>query len=248
MISDKLLKSALITVATAALVACGGTDPVAGDGDSVGSGPLLPLGVGNRWEYRVTDSDGVVTQKRTTVLDQEPVGGTGPNAAVTAFKVVTRKGPDLNSETNLDKTESWQGPDPKDAARIVRYRELSYGAMTQLLQLEEFWNPPRIHADGSKEHTTSGKQWIETYLETKLPTGMPAPTPSEESDLWQVDQVDVSVEVPAGQFDHAIVLKKTAASGGGGVKQYWYKRGVGKLKEVGAQTEELTDYSVTEAQ
>jgi hypothetical protein len=232
-----------MAVVAAAVSACGGTDPD-GNPDSNGKGPLLPLAVGNSWEYRVTDKDNVVTQKRTTVLDQEAVGGAGPNAAVMAFKVVTRKGPDLNADTGLDKTESWQGPDAKDAARIVRYRELSYGAMTQLLQLEEFWSPPRIHADGSAEHTKAGAMWIETYTETKLPVGEVAPAPSEESDYWSVVSPDETVEVQGGRFDHTVHIRKIASTGSGDAKEYWYLRGVGKIKESGAQTEELTHYTV----
>jgi hypothetical protein len=240
---EKLLKPVLMAAVAAALAACGGTDPE-GNKDSNGTGPLLPLAVDNSWEYRVTDKDGVVTQKRTKVIDQESVGGAGPNAAVMAFKVVTRKGPDLNTETGLDKTESWQGPDPKNAARIVRYRELSYGAMTQLLQLEEFWSPPRIHADGSDEHTKAGAMWIETYTETKLPVGETAPAPAEESDYWSVVSPDEEVEVPNDVFPHTIHLRKTAVTGGGDSKDYWYLRGVGKIKESGAQTEELTHYTI----
>ncbi|HWA71155.1 MAG TPA: hypothetical protein VG937_02410 [Polyangiaceae bacterium] len=240
---EKLLKPVLMAALAALLGGCGGTDPE-GNTESTGTGPLLPVAVGNSWEYRVTDKDGVVTQKRTTVLDQEAVGGTGPNAAVMAFKVVTRKGADLNTETGLDKTESWQGPDPKDSARIVRYRELSYGAMTQLLQLEEFWQPPRIHIDGSQMNTKAGAMWIETYVETKLPVGDVAPAPSEESDYWSVISPDEAIEVPNGRFEHTVHVRKIAATGGNEAKDYWYLRGVGKIKESGAQTEELTHYTV----
>jgi hypothetical protein len=52
---------------------------------------------------------------------------------------------------------------------------------------------------------------------------------------------DESLEVPAGPFEHVIHFQK---AGGGSTKEYWYVRGVGKLKETGSQTEELTEYSL----
>jgi len=254
-VSTQRLSNPILAVSLAlALAGCGGTEPSTDGDGSTETGPLLPLAVGNVWEYRVTATDGTITKKRTTVLDKEVVGGSGPYAALMAFKVVTRKGPDLDSETDLDKTESWQGPASecsscgadvsRDPERILRYRELSYGAMTHLLQLEEFWEPPRIHIDGTAEHTASGALWIETYMETKLPTGA-APIPAaKEQDLWQVSSPSEAITVPKGTFAHSVHLTKTAGS----VKEYWYQRGVGKLKETGDnQTEELMSYSVTGA-
>jgi hypothetical protein len=249
-----LSKSVLAAAFAFALVACGGSDPSADSDGSTETGELLPLAVGNVWEYRVTATDGTITKKRTTVLDKEVVGGAGPYAALMAFKLVTRKGPDLDSETDLDKTESWQSPASecsscgadvsRDPERILRYRELSYGAMTHLLQLEEFWDPPRIHVDGSADHTKSGALWIETYMETKLPTGAAAIPAAKEQDLWQVSSPSEAITVPEGSYEHSVHFTKTAGS----VKDYWFKRGVGKLKEVGDnQTEELVSFTAAGA-
>jgi hypothetical protein len=47
--------------------------------------------------------------------------------------------------------------------------------------------------------------------------------------------------VPAGTFDAVLLRKVSNASS---EKNYWYARGVGKVKETGAQTEELTEYQV----
>ena len=259
--STRRFSKTLVALAGAfALAGCGGSDPSSNNGTggtggtgSTETGSLLPLAVGNVWEYRVTATDGTVTKKRTTVLAREAVGGTGPYAALTAFKVETRKGPDLNSETDLDKTESWQGPASectscgadvsRDPERIVRYRELSYGAMTKLLQLEEFWDPPRIHVDGTTAHTKDGVLWIESYMETKIPAGAAATPAAKEEDLWRVTSGSEAVEVPSGRYEHSIHLTKTANSGS--IKDYWYQRGVGKLRERGDnQTEELVSFTV----
>jgi hypothetical protein len=82
--------------------------------------------------------------------------------------------------------------------------------------------------------------WVEEYQETKAPVGAAAETKTTR-DVWNVDGVNQTVTVPAGTFTNAIVLIK---SGGSSQKTYWYVPGVGKVKETGGQTEELTAYTV----
>jgi len=246
------LSSASITFASVAcylLLGCGTVDPLDGTGgDGAGgdgsggaaselpTGPLLPWAVGNTWTYKVT-KDGVSALKTTTIGELEPVGGEGPNAELMAYHVTTAKGTDLN-----DHTESWQGPSSDEPERIVRYREQSFDATSGKLELEEYWDPARLHVDGTAEHTATGASWLDSYSETKLPVGLTATT-KESRDLWAVVSNDEAVEVPAGKFEHAIHLRKV----GGSTKEYWYLRGVGKLKETGTQTEELTEYKLEDA-
>jgi hypothetical protein len=228
--------------------ATGGTDPgEAGAGGSsagtAGSGepplePLLPWAVGNSWTYEVT-KDGVTTIKTTTVGELEEIGGTGPYAEQMAYHVTTAKGVD-----SMDRTESWQAPDADNPLRIVRFREQSFGAITGKLQLEEHWDPAKLHIDGSTEHTAAEASWLEDYDETKLEVGL-QPTTHTVRDRWTVIAADETLEVPAGTFENVIHFQK---SGGSSAKQYWYARGVGKLKETGSQTEVLTDYSVAEGE
>jgi len=204
------------------------------DGGELPTGSLLPWQTGNRWSYRVTQ-DGQQSLKVTTVGELREVGGSGPNAERSAFHVVTIKGTDAT-----DRTESWQGPASDGSQRIVRYRELAFGAKTGELQLEEHWDPSKLHVDGSEERLLADSAWIEVYSETKLEVGQP-PSTHEVREHWRVLSDDETVTVPAGTFEHAVHLRKTV---GASLKEYWYVRGVGKVKEVGAQTEELTDYSV----
>lgn len=221
--------AALVLVALSTLAGCGSDAPT--DTGETGSAdePLLPWAVGNTWTYRVTE-DGVVSDKTTTVMEKTTVGGTGDLKDTEAYFVVTKKGADQK-----DKTESYQAPDPTQPDRVLRYRELSYGAMTGLLQLEEYWVPARIHADGSQLNMTS---WVDAYTEYKLPVGQQPSPGAETHDLWVVISTDEAIDVPKGHFDHAVHLQKT----GGSVKEYWYVRGVGKVRETGGQTEELVDY------
>jgi hypothetical protein len=222
----------------------GGADPgEAGTGAGGSAGepqlePLLPWAVGNSWTYEVTQ-DGVTTIKTTTVGDLEEVGGMGPHAALMAYFVVTAKGADL-----MDRTESWQAPDPENPLRIVRFRERAFGAMTGKLELEEHWDPAKLHIDGSAERTAAEASWLEDYEETKLPPGL-SPTTHAVRDRWTVIADDETVEVPAGTFEHVIHFRK---SGGGSAKEYWYARGVGKLKETGSQLEELTAFELAEGE
>ena len=199
-------------------------------------GPLLPWAVGNTWTYQVTKGV-AVSQKTMTIGEVEEVGGTGPNATKLANHMTTVKGADEN-----DHTESWQAPDENHPDRIVRYREQSFATPNGALELEERWAPSKLHIDGSAEHTAAGASWLEKYSETKLAVGLP-PTTHAVSETWTVLSNDETITVPAGSFEHAIHLKKV---GDGSSKEYWYLRGVGKLKETGAQTEELVDYQLSE--
>ena len=198
-------------------------------------GALLPWAVGNTWTYKVTETGGVVSEKVTTVGDEEEVGGMGPSAALLAFHVVTSKGANGN-----DRTESWQTPSPDNPDRIVRYREQAFGAIAGMLEQEEHWDPEKLHIDGSPDRTVAGASWLERYDETKLPVGLTMTTHTV-SERWTVISDDETVEVPAGTFEHVIHFQK---AGGDSTKEYWYLRGVGKLKETGSQTEELVDYKI----
>lgn len=222
----------------------GGSAAAPGEGGAGGEPPvvnlepLLPWATGNTWTYQVTQ-DGIVSEKVTTIGDEIEVGGAGPNADRVAFHVITTKGTNGN-----DKTESWQGPADDEPLRIVRYREQSFSASTGDLTLDEYWDPPKIHIDGSAERTVAGASWLETYMETKLEVGLP-PVTHEARDRWTVLADDVTLTVPAGTFENVIHLSKSGASAT--AKEYWYVRGVGKLKETGTQTEELVDYEVKES-
>lgn len=215
-------------------LACGGdrTSPPTTEGPDAGElKPLLPWTPGRSWTYQVTDADGVTT-KVTTVGDEvEPVG-LGPNAEELAYRVVTSK------QDGKDKTVSWQA---EKGDTVVRYREQSYDASSGTLELETYWDPPRLHADGSAKHTKDGATWSDDFTEIEVAVdadgNLGTPQESEKSETWQVLAADVEVEVPAKTYSHAVLFQKASS---GKVKRYWYVRGVGKVKEEGdSQTEEL---------
>lgn len=216
-------------------VACGGTDPSSNPKDVVyGEGPLLPFKEGNQWTYRVSDGT-TVTDKTTTIGALEVIGGTGPHAADMAYKVVTRKGADL-----ADQTESWQAPSADSSDRIERFREISYGATTQMPKLDTYWDPSKLHIDGREEVLFVPNTWLETYDETKIPYDGGPTTTATQSDRWSIISLDESVVAAGKTYDHAVHFRKFSTA----AKDYWYLRGVGKLKETGTQTEELVSFSL----
>jgi hypothetical protein len=227
----KALSLSLLPLAL--LVGCGSEDPSKNSNDDGGgngacmraTGPLLPWKVGNKWTYKVTQ-DGEVTQKVTTIEAAEMVGGTGPNAGKMAYKVVTKKGA-------MDQTISWQAP---EGDKVVRYREDSYGAMTGQLQLEEHWDPYKLHIDGTAEHMMQDAMWTETYKETKLQTGG-QPATATAMDVWTVLSACETIQVVDSTWNALKVTKY-----GGDLKTYWYVPGVGKVKETGGQVEELVKF------
>src|SRR5688572_12434190 len=107
----------LAIAACLGVAACGNTDPgtltgaagMSGGAGSGGSGTgaggaggsgmgdlsqFLPIKTGNSWTYLVTVTGEGTTPKTQTVMEEGPVGGTGPHASVTAFRFVTKKGVD----------------------------------------------------------------------------------------------------------------------------------------------------------
>lgn len=192
---------------------------------------LLPWKEGYSWTYEVNDG-GTLSTKVTTVGPLEMVGGSGPSKTLMANRVITKKGASGN-----DETRSWQAA---AGDRVLRYREQSFSAATGDLKQEEHWDPHKIHIDGTPARLIAGAAWTESYDETKLPVGM-TPVTTQVEDDWICLAEAESVTVPAGTFT-TVVFRKTSQSGA--TKTYYYARGVGKVKEVGAQVEQLVSYDV----
>lgn len=236
----RLLRGVLCGSILGFAAACGGTDPADAGDDGAGGGsgmiegaPFLPLTEGNRWVYSVTQ-DGTTSEKTTVVGPLEAVGGAGPHASEMAHRITTSKGAE-----GTDETISWQA---WVGTRAVRYREQAFGAKNDMLTLEEHWSPAKLRVDQTPENTVAGATWLETTSETKLPVGS-SPVTTTVSDRWTVLADDVTLTVPAGTFENVLHVQKVGAASN---KQYWWAKGVGKLKETGSQTEELVSYEVAE--
>ena len=190
-----------------------------------GKGPLLPLVKGNTWTYRVTDGD-QVTEKTVTVGESQRIGGSGPNADERAFLVTSER----ESTTTLSFMASLDG-------RIVRYRDQELSG--DQVDSDTSFSPHRLYIDGTDEHTREGASWPEEFEGTVSKPGKADET-STEREVWTVTATAEEVTVPAGTFRALVVTK----AGGTKLKTYWYVRGLGKVKEIGGQIEELLEFDV----
>jgi hypothetical protein len=225
------MRKLLLLTLMATAVACGGSD--SGDDMPDPGDPAMryePWKTGAVWSYKLTDPSGALPpamNKLTTVMAPRDVGGV--HAGKTAFLV---------------HIEQLQGSkDVYEAAAgdlDIRYESIFYdqnGAMTST----DFDQPYRLKLDESPAHTAIGAQWSETFTETSTPAGG-SPTTSTKTEQWRVVSASEPITVIAGTYT-ALHIQRT--SSGGKIQDYWYARGVGKLKETGsnAQTEELMSFT-----
>jgi hypothetical protein len=242
-------------------VGCGGSsDGGAAAGGMGGYGVDIPAAdsyypqkVGNSWTYLVTPIEvELPSYKVVTVEAMELVGGNGASKGLPAYRHVTCKsapsveacGKPAGTDNRIDKTVGWMGMIGKT---LGNYREQSFKKATDMLVEEDWWEPYRNKMDMSPEHLVMGATWHDQYREFKQPVGG-VTTSTSQNETWTVVGVDETVTVtpPGGApKDYPHCLKVTHTNNGGSmVKAFWYAKGIGKVKETGAQTEELLDYKV----
>jgi hypothetical protein len=213
---------------------------------------FYPQKVGNSWTYLVTPLADLPSYKVVTVDALETVGGSSAMALRPAYRRTTCKdAPSIEacalppSATNkIDRTIGWLGWAGK---MLVNYREQAFKKGTDTLAVEDWWEPYRTRIDHDPAHTAANAKWTETYKEFKQPMNG-IRTVSSQMETWQVLATDETVVVsppngPARTYTNCIKVTHTNNTGSVN-KVFWYKRGVGKVKEMGSQTEELLDYKV----
>jgi hypothetical protein len=214
---------------------------------------LYPEKVGNSWTYLVTPlAVELPSYKVVTIEALETPGGSGASAGRPAFRHRTCKSaPTVDackmppSATNrIDITIGWLGMIDKV---LGNYREQAFKKATDIQTEEDWWEPFRLKVDMSPAHTVAGAKWTDTYKEFKHATGG-AITSTTQMEQWEVVAVDQTVVItpPGGapkMYTGCIQVKHSNNSGSMD-KTFWYARGIGKVKETGAQTEELIDYVV----
>jgi hypothetical protein len=248
----------------------GGSGPAATGGTSGGdgtdaavpppmTGSYFPLKVGDTWSYQVilTGSTMPPSFKMVTIEAMEPVGGTGPNAAKLAFRHNTCKSgltPDSckmpSSPTNkIDKTLGWVAVvTTPTGATDVNYREQGFKPSNLVTPVDETsWDPYRLRIDEVAAHVVNGAKYAETFREIKQAANGGPMSSTMQTINWSVDGVDqvVTVMPPSGAAKvYSGCIKVSHSIGTASAKSFWYCRGVGKVKEVGTQTEELIDYKL----
>jgi len=252
-----------VVCAAIGVAACGdgGSNGGDGQGGMGGYGVELPTAesfypqkVGNSWTYLVTpvvDVD-LPSYKIVTIDALETVGGEGASAGRPAFRHTTCKSaPTVEacskpaSDTNrIDKNIGWMG---MNGLSLANYREQAFKRGTDMLVEEDWWVPSRLKIDMSPAHTMAGATWTDTYKEFKHPTAGKTTT-TTQNEKWTVLAVGETVTItpptgPPRTYPNCIKLTHDNNSGSM-TKTFWYARGIGKVKESGAQIEELIDYKV----
>jgi hypothetical protein len=187
--------------------------------DPPGSSAIFPIAVGNRWEFTVVDnSGGAPTTKVQTVTSTAPDG---------AFRFETVRGD--RTTVSIQKIDA--------EGRLVRLSEYStkIGVVVERVSFVPF----DIRVDTDEIHF--GDTYAQTFLEDHDPSD--GYSDVQKTQTFTVEAVDEAVTVPAGTFFAVRIRRETT---GGSAKTYWFAKDVGKIKEVGGQTEELVSADVAE--
>jgi hypothetical protein len=138
------------------------------------------------------------------------------------------------TESGAQQTLSIQG---LEGDRLVRYSEVSseIGVVKERVRFE----PPALRVD--VQASRMGARYETSHVEQHLDEAGNVIRETPKSQHFIIEAVDELVAVPAGEFRAVRVRRDTE---GGASKTYWFVRGVGKIKEVGGQTEELKSYEL----
>jgi len=225
----------IAVVGLASLAACGDDAPTDVDSGMVEpcttprAERYLPLAVGAMWTYDTTDTTtpgAPVEVKTTAVQALEDIGDR--KAGIMGYRMRTEK--------TGGYTVSWQ----EDACTaVLRHREQSFDAASTLVS-DQFYVPSKLRVDETAAHTTLAAAWTVAFTEVEVDPVTGTVTVSKSED-WTVMGVDEPVTVPAGTFN-ALHLRKMTS--GAADKQFWFVKGVGKVKEEGEQREELRAFTL----
>lgn len=221
MFQSRHVKSAVLLLVVCLAAACGDLPPSTTPDAGV-QASLIPLQVGNEWTYRVTSSSGVVTEKKNTVTGTVAVG------TETAFRLTT-------SRANERETTSVQII--RDGV-LLRLSEDSYRA--GILFAHDVYLPGAIRIDANK--AKSGDTYEGRHTKQVFDGSGNMISSVEVVNRFVVEAIGEPVDVPAGRFA-CVRVKRTATDDS--TKTYWFVPGLGKVKEVGGQTEELERHTVT---
>jgi hypothetical protein len=223
-------------------VTCSGGTTATGNGGAMatGNGSFEPPIMGATWTYATsdTDKDGGVADRTKTVSVEANEGVPG-RTGVMAWRFHTVVPGDQDQLT-------WQA-DTETA--IVRYRDDVYTAgstASSALQSYSMYAPSKLRIDITPAHLVTGVTYTESFTETDVDaTDGNASTTTAQTSAWKVIDAAESVTVPAGTFT-SVHIQKLNGTSGAVDKDYWFVRGVGKVKETShaGRTEVLSAYTI----
>lgn len=222
-----------------AFAGCGSTPAASVDASPTSDAPActlpatqryLPLATGNQWTYNITPAGGGTTvMKKNSVEAFEDVGAA--KAGIMAYRV--------RAERSDGVTVDWQR---ETCEGVIREREQTF-TLAGVKATEQYYTPNKLRLDESVAHLTMGATWISTYQEHQIDLVTNVETVVAKSDRWTVVATNVPVTVPAGTFN-CLQITKAGVATGTVDKTFYFALGVGKVKEVGKQIEELAAYTV----
>jgi hypothetical protein len=209
-------------------VACSSDGGVPGDDDPCGFGSddYFPYATGHTWDYRVTDLATGLQTTKTNVLTQ------------------TMDHPDYGPVIVQDTTKSTGKTVSFTSVvgdTIVRHGQEDHDDMGALERTTKY-QPAKLRLDQSAARTTTGASFTESYTQIDYdPAGVQTMS-VVTTEEWDVLGVDVECTAPLGTFS-CLHLSRVRTVGGVAAKEFWYGRGIGKIKETGGVIEELTGCS-----
>ena len=228
---SSILACTLAALAAVPIAGCGGDDGVTPGPDAPPEGcqvpnsmRLHPLVVGATWTYNISEPMVPARSKTATIEALEDVGGR--KAGTTGYRQKTEKLDGVTISWSEDRCTS-----------VVRHRERNYD-LANVEQSDQFYQPSKLRVD---ETRGAGAQWTVSYTELEVNPATQMTIVTTKDEMWSVVSVNEMVTVPAGTFSTVHFHKLTS---GAAEKDYWYAAGVGKVKETGEQTEELTAYTI----
>lgn len=211
----------IVTLPAMGLLACGSEPPPT---PPVTTPSLFPLAVGNKWTYRVTESDGTTNTKIQSVT----------KTATTSF------GPGFQLKTARNNDEIYSVQVISADGKLLRLREESYENGT--LKERLVFSPSSLRVDTSI--TSAGATYESTHEERTLSLLNDTVLGTlNKTQRFFIEASDEAVTVPAGTYRAVRVRRETVGSV---QKTFWYVFGVGKVKETGGQTEELEKVELVE--
>ncbi|MGC4087518.1 MAG: hypothetical protein QM756_06430 [Polyangiaceae bacterium] len=216
------------------LVGCGNPDSSApgpiSDRTQANSDRYLPLAVGAVWTYWDVDKmTGQTGNTRSEIERLENVGGSDNGTMAYRVKSTTLDGSTINWQ--LDENNS-----------ITRLREQFFDASGAIVSDYDFM-PHKVRLDESAIHTQVGAAWPETYTANAILFASSKNQSIMYSVSWAIEAVDETVTVPAGTFK-CLRVRRLEPGGIEPDRTYWFARHVGKVKEDGTVTKELTGYKI----
>jgi len=213
-----------------AIGGCGnGSSGADAGGDICGfsSDRFFPYEVGYHWEWRVTDlSSGAVETKTQVVAEIR----NHPDDGEPMLVQLTNKG--------AGSTENWMR---KEGDALVRLQQMDRNSLDELLRTT-LYTPYAIRLDEAAERVADGATFTEDYTEVEYDEMGTETRRTNVTEEWEVLGVNVACDAPLGTFE-CLHIRRTRTQGGVTEKQYWFARGVGKIREEGGQIEQLTGCS-----